>query len=222
MSGFILTEQASGPATPSAGKIALYAKTDGKFYSKDDAGNEAALAASATDGAALTLVQSQTVSGVSSIDFTTGIDNSSDVYLFELADMVSTTDASDLLVRMSTNGGSSYLQGTEYDYAREGLTGAAGAASGAGASTSSIIPINASGNSTGEYFSGFMKLYAPSGTSRYKGVTGQITTFQSTPVFVHWGFGGVIKTTSAINAVRFVMSAGNISGTITLWKLKKA
>lgn len=41
MSQFLLTEGAA-PATPSAGKITVYAKTDGLLYFKDDAGTESA------------------------------------------------------------------------------------------------------------------------------------------------------------------------------------
>lgn len=40
MSKLILTEQGSTPATPSSGKLAIYAKTDGKAYAKNDAGVE--------------------------------------------------------------------------------------------------------------------------------------------------------------------------------------
>lgn len=43
MSRIILSEQASAPSTPSAGKVALYFKTDGAWYFKDDAGTEHAL-----------------------------------------------------------------------------------------------------------------------------------------------------------------------------------
>jgi hypothetical protein len=40
MSKLILTEQGSTPTTPSSGKLAIYAKTDGKAYAKNDAGVE--------------------------------------------------------------------------------------------------------------------------------------------------------------------------------------
>ena len=48
MSKLILEEQAA-PDTPASGKVALYAKTDGKMYTKDDAGAETALAGGMTD-----------------------------------------------------------------------------------------------------------------------------------------------------------------------------
>lgn len=45
MSKINLTEEASSPATPSAGQVLLYPKTDGSLYSKDDTGTETLLAA---------------------------------------------------------------------------------------------------------------------------------------------------------------------------------
>ncbi len=39
MSQLILTENAA-PATPSAGRVTFYVKTDGKLYQKDDTGTE--------------------------------------------------------------------------------------------------------------------------------------------------------------------------------------
>ncbi len=45
-------EHGSAPVTPPSGKVRLYAKSDGRFYLKDDAGNEVALDAT-TGGAVL-------------------------------------------------------------------------------------------------------------------------------------------------------------------------
>jgi hypothetical protein len=58
----MLFSEAAAPATPATGKVALYAKTDGHVYSKDDAGTETAFAG-------ITLGTSVTASGTS-VDFT--------------------------------------------------------------------------------------------------------------------------------------------------------
>lgn len=42
-SEIVVSENATPPSTPSAGKVTFYAKADGLLYSKDDAGNEMAL-----------------------------------------------------------------------------------------------------------------------------------------------------------------------------------
>jgi hypothetical protein len=39
----IIFAESAAPATPSTGKVTLYAKTDGLLYSKDDAGAESAV-----------------------------------------------------------------------------------------------------------------------------------------------------------------------------------
>lgn len=39
----LFDEQASAPAAPGTGRVSLYAKSDGKLYSKDDAGTETAI-----------------------------------------------------------------------------------------------------------------------------------------------------------------------------------
>jgi len=43
MSRILLTENSAAPATPAAGKVALYAKNDGLLYAKDDTGAETTL-----------------------------------------------------------------------------------------------------------------------------------------------------------------------------------
>jgi hypothetical protein len=46
----IVLSEGTAPATPSTGTVAVYAKTDGKVYAKDDAGTESDLSAGLTDG----------------------------------------------------------------------------------------------------------------------------------------------------------------------------
>ena len=62
MSTITVVEEAGDPATPSAGKVVLYSKTDSRVYIKDDAGNVVRI-----DG--LTLGTEQTASGTA-VDFT--------------------------------------------------------------------------------------------------------------------------------------------------------
>jgi hypothetical protein len=67
--GITLTE-ASAPATPASGLVAVYAKTDGKVYRKDDAGTEAELAGStsASDLTSGTLAVARGGTGVGNTD----------------------------------------------------------------------------------------------------------------------------------------------------------
>jgi hypothetical protein len=71
MSKFTLVGQASDPATPAANNVVLFARTDGGFYVKDDAGNVNAIAGG-TGGAAISISAEGfrvTVGGVSFSDF---------------------------------------------------------------------------------------------------------------------------------------------------------
>ena len=46
----IILDEGAAPSTPASGKVALYAKTDGLFYAKDDAGTESAFGNVTTTG----------------------------------------------------------------------------------------------------------------------------------------------------------------------------
>lgn len=48
---YIDLDEGAAPATPSAGKVRIYAKTDGSSYQKDDAGTETGLASGSSLGA---------------------------------------------------------------------------------------------------------------------------------------------------------------------------
>lgn len=65
MSKLVLTEQSVAPTTPSSGKLAIYAKTDGKAYAKNDAGVEYDLTTGGAGGEdlAATLVLGNTTGG---------------------------------------------------------------------------------------------------------------------------------------------------------------
>lgn len=58
-----LEEQSVAPSTPTLGKVAFYAKTDGKLYYKDDAGVETLIGG----GSGLSLISSGSLAGVATI-----------------------------------------------------------------------------------------------------------------------------------------------------------
>lgn len=66
-----LSEQAA-PSTPASGSAVIYAKTDGKVYSKDDAGTEYDLTAGAGSGTLDVTDGTTTVTGATAITFTSG------------------------------------------------------------------------------------------------------------------------------------------------------
>jgi hypothetical protein len=99
----------------------------------------------------LVLLDTQTASASASLDFTTDIDATYDAYFLQVGDIVPATDGADLLVRFSTDGGSSYFA-TNYNYALRNFF--ADAFDGEANSTSANgIPIGTSlGNGTGEHW----------------------------------------------------------------------
>jgi hypothetical protein len=91
----MLFSEAAAPATPATGKVALYAKTDGRVYSKDDAGTETSFVG-VTSGTAVS------ASGTS-VDFT-GIPAGTKQITLSFSGL-STNGTSNLIVQIGDSGG---------------------------------------------------------------------------------------------------------------------
>jgi hypothetical protein len=165
------------------------------------------------------LLSSQTASASTTIDFTQ-FSSSYNVYRIEIYGVVPGTDNTDLWMRVSTNAGVSYDSGaSDYQHAR-GVTSTAGTESYAGsaADTKMVIALGL-GSSTGENLRAAVDISGIA-TSVYKTARWQGAYYTSTPTFVNLDGSGMRVTTSAINAVRFLMSSGTISsGTFKLFAL---
>ena len=97
---------------------------------------------------ALTLLEQHTASASSSLDFTTAITSTYDEYLIEFVGIVPATDAVEMQLRMSTNGGSSYDSGANYSDTGFAITLTGTATTGATGATE--ISLNSStGNTSG-------------------------------------------------------------------------
>lgn len=174
------------------------------------------------DGASMVLLQATSASGASSVDFTTGISSTYDRYLLVMTQVIPGTDNTDLYIRYSTDGGSNYPSTNEYTHARQSCD-SAGTLSGAGASGAGQILIKGGlGSSTNEQLSGDVWLGNLSSATKYKGLWHQGQNFDSAGAFnSHIGWGQFI-TSSAINAIRVIMSSGTITGEFALYGFKKA
>src|SRR5574341_1141008 len=95
MSQLTLAE-AAAPATPSTGKVTVYAKADGLVYAKDDAGTEKILSG-------LTLGTEQVSTSGTSIDFTS-IPAWVQKITIEFVG-VSTNGTADMLIQIGDSGG---------------------------------------------------------------------------------------------------------------------
>ncbi len=176
-------------------------------------------------GGALTLLQTQTASSSSTIDFTSNIDSTYDVYCFKFINIHPQTDVADFSFNMSTDGGSNYNVSktttyftsahAENDSAAEiGYAGSQDLAS----STSDAQIFRDLGSDNDQCLGGEFFLFNPSNTTFTKHF---ICTIQGNNFnnFTETGFtSGIGNTTSAINGIRFKFSSGNIdSGDIKLY-----
>jgi len=171
----------------------------------------------------MTLISAQTASSSAQIDFTTGIDGTYDEYLFVITGLVPATDNTDLWIRFSENAGSSYVSTSSYAYNFVYSAGAAApSATGSSGSDTKIVVIGGLGNSTGEVFQGDIRLFTPT-SSKYKLMKWNVVMHGQVPSLVTVDGGSVyFGSTNTINAVRFLMSSGNISaGTFRLYGVRK-
>lgn len=171
------------------------------------------------------LVFSQAASNSTVIDFT-GLDSGEFTdFKFELKNIIPASTANSLYMRFSTNGGSSYASGAS-DYNYEGKyvdsTGAESQFSSSGTTQIAIMVPTLLGNGTGQSYSGTVRLTDPLNTSVYKSVIVSAEAYTSTPRGVRLVSGGrYIASASAVNAVRFFLSSGNItSGKFECWGVR--
>lgn len=174
------------------------------------------------DGKALAceFIASTDASASASIAFT-GFDASKyDAYMFVLQNIIPTNDGT-MLLRTSTNGGSSYDNGSaDYNYASSGYDSVAGARQASDNSATSITMTPGGVESTGNGFSGRVMCYGPHLTKETM-FTWEGAYFVTTEGFAHVNGGGVRDSAADVDALQFTFSSGSIaSGTITMYGLR--
>ena len=176
-------------------------------------------------GGGLNLISTQTASSSSTIDFTSGIDSTYKEYIFRYYDMHPATDNTELQFQVSTNGGSSYgvtitssaFQG--YHYESGGSQGVAYYTADALAQSTSFQNLcNNVGNGNDESMSGILHLFDPSNTTFVKHWINRSQSYSGGDFSLDGYQAGYVNTTSAVDAVQFKMTGGNIdSGVIKLY-----
>ena len=178
----------------------------------------------------LNLITTNTISsGVSSSSFTSGIDSTYDTYMFKFINMHPATNNAHFTFQSSTNGGSSYgvtitstAFSTEHNEADSSTDLSYQTSVDLAQSTSyqRITSSNQYDNDNAAVATLF--LFNPSSTTFVKHfiITGN-TVAQAYTVGTF--IAGYFNTTSAINAIDFKMSSGNIdSGVIKMYGLSKS
>jgi len=178
-------------------------------------------------GGGLNLISTQTASSSSTIDFTSGLDSTYKEYIFKFINIHPATNAAKFRLIGSTDGGSSYGVATttsmfEAMQDESGNNAVLRYEDGDDvAQSTSAFPISTGiGSDNDECLSGFLHLFEPSSSVFVKHF---ISTIQSvngsgTPYCVQNRTSGYFNSTSAITAVQFSFSSGNIdSGVIKLY-----
>lgn len=188
-------------------------------------------APTAAQGSSLVLLDSQTASASAAIAMTTGINSIYDTYKFVLASIVPATNGAQLLMRMSINGGASYINAAS-SYA-QGLTsmGANGTTYTGNTTAFTDIVLTATTNGISNTANQLgldleLTLYRPAqsaGIKKLSGIGGYAGSVSLATMIVEAAGISATLVGSSVNAVLFTMDSGNInSGNFYLYGVKKS
>lgn len=176
----------------------------------------------------LVKIQTQTGSGASSIAFTSGIDSTYRIYIFKFIN-IHPSGTNRFQVNFSSDGGSNYnvskttnvwIAAVQEGGSDNALTKQTGDDLSVSTSYQDLMAYGNQDADDDHSLNGTLHLFDPSNTTFWKNFSsrsqGNIDTNYTASAFV----GGQLRTTSAINAVRFQMSSGTFDGTIKMYGLK--
>ena len=172
------------------------------------------------------LLKSLTASNSATLDFTSILTSDYDEYEIEFIDILAQTSGSAFYMRMSTDNGANFDAGNNYDWVTH-YANASSVSHGYEYATStsaiSMGPGQCGSDATYSPWSGRATLFNPLGTSSYKLMNCIHTGRDSRDTFYGIRHGmGVYRSTSAVNALRFLFSSGNIvSGIIRVYGVAK-
>ena len=175
-------------------------------------------------GGGLNLISTQTASSSSTLSFTSGIDSTYKEYIFKFINIHPASDAN-LTFNASTDSGSNYnvtattTYFNAYHLESGSESGLAYSVNNDHAQDTGFKKLTVStGSGDDESCSGYLHLFQPSSTTFVKHYLGQISSYQSDNYAQFEHFSGYYNSTSAIDAIQFKMSSGNIdAGTISLY-----
>ncbi len=180
---------------------------------------------SGLSGGSLNLISTQTASSSSTISFTSGIDSTYDEYVFKFYDIHPATNSTAFRFNLSVDTGSNYnvtktTTVTQY-YHDEGDSATAlqyDTGMDLAQSTNPQIIAENIGNGSDECASGYLHLFNPSSTTFVKNFLISSASYFASDYSNNYYVAGYGNTTSAVDAIQFTMSSGNIdSGTIKLY-----
>ena len=191
-------------------------------------------AASIPNGA-LTHIKTLTASSSATLSFVDGadsvvLDSTYPIYVFKFIDIHPATDGVAFEFNLSIDGGSNYnVTKTTTNFgafhSEDGSSSALNYDAGRDLAQSTAFQTfftsGAMGNGNDESTSGQLKLFNPSSTTFVKHFMSNVNYYNDTDYSINCYIAGYGNTTSAVNAIRFQMSSGNIdSGKIKLYGIK--
>ena len=179
----------------------------------------------------MNLITTNTISsGVSSSSFTSNIDSTYDTYMFKFINMHPASDGVSLTFNGSIDGGSNFNVTKTTSYL-EAIHDEGNSSTGLNYQTSLDIAqgtgyqelLRIPGNDNDQSGSGTLMLFSPSNTTFVKQFTYTGASVTSSDFANNNFVAGYFNTTSAINAVDFKFSSGNIdSGVIKMYGFSKS
>ena len=179
-------------------------------------------------GGGLNLISSQTASSSSTIDFTSGIDSTYKEYIFKFYDIHPSADDKTFQFNMSADSGSNYnvtKTTTVFKANHDEGDSATNLTYDTGEDLAQGTGFQTLGNGVGadndQSLSGTLHLFDPSNTNFVKHFISRSSNYHAADYALDCHVAGYFNTTSAIDAIQFKMSSGNIdSGTIKLYGIK--
>ena len=180
---------------------------------------------SSVSGGGMTLISEQTASSSATISFTSGIDDTYDKYVFKFYDIHPATDNAKFQFNLSTDSGSNYnvTKTTTtfraiHDEANSEAVLEYDTGQDLAQSTAFQGVLRFIGNGNDESGSGSLTIYNPSSSVFVKHFIANGNTYYGGDYSFNDFTAGYGNTTSAVDAVQFKMSSGNIdSGVIKLY-----
>ena len=179
---------------------------------------------SAVSGGAWTLLSTQTASSSSTLSFTSGIDDTYDMYCFKFYNIHADSSGGKFSFNLSADSGSNYnvtKTSTVFRAYHQENDGSQGLDAQSGLDLAQGTGIQnlaeALGTSNDDSLSGYLYLYNPSDTAVVKHFLA-VTSHESGTYQWNAYIGGYGNTTSAVDAVQFSMHSGNMdAGVIKLY-----
>ena len=173
-------------------------------------------------------ISSQIASSSAAVSFTSGIDNTYDEYVFYFINMHAASNGARLQFQVSINGGSTYapnMTSTYFDANhKEDNSGTPAVTYQPNQDLAQSQPQDLNrgmGVNNDDSHSGELHLFTPSNTTYVKHFYGICNHYEHGVTSMNGYVAGYVNTTSAVNAINFKMTSGNIDdGTIALYGIK--